>query len=247
MAHFDGKTAIVTGGASGIGQAIVRDLVRAGARVVIADLNGDAAEKLARELGKQTAAHKVDVADASAVKRMVAFAVSHFGALQLAVNNAGISGATDPLADFTLDAWHQVININLNGVFYGMKYEIPELLKAGGGAIVNMASVLGAVAWPGKCAYNTSKHALIGLTKSAALDYAKQGIRVNCVGPGLVSTGLAEAALSDEAWKAFEPYHPIGRFGRPEDVATLVTYLLSDQASFMTGGFHPVDGGYLAH
>ncbi|WP_448662136.1 SDR family NAD(P)-dependent oxidoreductase [Sphingomonas sp. CJ20] len=243
---FSGKVAIVTGGASGIGEAIVRDLAARGARVVIADFNLDGAEALATELGGDARAFKVDVGNPEQVKAMVDFTVEGFGRLDLAVNNAGIAGASAPIADVDPDDWRRVIDVNLNGVFYGMRYQIPAMLKNGGGSIVNMASILGAVGWAGSVAYVTAKHALVGMTKTAALDYAQQGIRVNAVGPGFIQTPLIESSMTDEARAGLIALHPIGRLGRPEEVAALTNFLLGDSASFLTGAYYPVDGGYLA-
>ncbi len=247
MSLFQGKVALVTGGASGIGAAVVRDLVAEGARVVIADFDEAGATKLADELGGDVALpFKADVADARAVEAMVGFAVARFGALHLAVNNAGIGAPATPLADIALDDWHRVIGVDLHSVFYGMKYQIPAILGSGGGAIVNMASILGAVGWAGSAAYVTSKHAILGMTKTAAMDYATQGIRINAVGPGFVSTPALEKTMTDDERAGLAQLHPLERLARPEEIAALTSFLLSDRASFMTGTYYPVDGGYLA-
>ena len=243
---FSGKIAIVTGGASGIGAAIVRDLAARGAKLVVADYNLDGAQDVAAEAGGGAKAFKVDTAVAEEVAAMVEFAVAEFGRLDLAVNNAGIGGGDSPIGEIALDDWHRVIDVNLHGVFYGLRYEIPAMLKSGGGAIVNMASILGAVGWRGSAGYVTAKHAIVGLTKTAALENATQGIRVNAVGPAFIATPLIENAMDDAARKALVGLHPIGRLGTAEEVAALTTFLLSDAASFMTGGYYPIDGGYLA-
>ncbi|WP_024868361.1 SDR family NAD(P)-dependent oxidoreductase [Pseudoxanthomonas suwonensis] len=244
MKTFEGQVAIVTGGASGIGEAVCRRLAREGARVVVADYDGKAAQALAGELG-DAMAFQLDVADAAAVERMVQATVERFGALHLAVNNAGIGGPAHPTADYPLDDWHRVIDVNLHGVMYSMKYELPAMLASGGGSIVNMASILGSVGWTGSIAYVAAKHALLGMTRTTAMEYATRSIRVNAVGPAFIDTPLLsglEPAVRDN----LVGLHPVGRLGTADEVAALTCFLLSKEASFITGSYHLVDGGYTA-
>lgn len=249
MNDFKGKVAIVTGAASGIGAAIARDLAKGGAKVIVADLDKAHADKVAGEIraaGGAAEGFAVNVAHAEEVERMVAFALETYGALHLAVNNAGIGGPIAPVADYPLDGWKSVIDINLNGVFFCVKYEIAAMLKSGGGAIVNMASILGSVGTPGSSAYVTAKHGLLGLTKATALEYAQQGIRVVAVGPGYIDTPLLSNNLDAATLGMLAGLHPVGRIGRSEEVSALTCFLLSDAASFITGSYHLVDGGYTA-
>jgi NAD(P)-dependent dehydrogenase (short-subunit alcohol dehydrogenase family) len=215
--------------------------------VAVADVEQTAADRVATALnhagGSAISVH-VDVADAASVERMVEAAVSTFGALHLAVNNAGIGGPQANIADYPLDGWHKVIDVNLNGVFYGMKYEIAAMLEAGGGAIVNMSSILGSVGWAGACAYVAAKHALVGLTRTAALEYAAQNIRVNAVGPAFIDTPLLSKNLDADTLGQLASLHPAARLGTPREVSALTCFLLSDAAGFVNGSFHLVDGGY---
>ncbi|QHI97432.1 glucose 1-dehydrogenase [Xylophilus rhododendri] len=247
MALFENRVAMVTGGASGIGEAVVKDLLAEGAKVVIADFDEAGAKRLADGYGADRAlAFKADVSDAAAVKACVDFAVAKFGGLHLAVNNAGIGAPSTPLADIAVEDWHRVLGVDLHGVFYGMKYQIPAMLASGGGAIVNMASILGAVGWAGSAAYVTSKHAVLGMTKTAALDYAGQAIRVNAVGPAFVDTPALGKTMTEQERSVLADMHAFKRLARPEEVAALTSFLLSDRASFMTGTYYPVDGAFLA-
>ena len=242
---FQGRIALVTGAASGIGEAVVRQLAARGTQVLAADIDGDAATAVAMSLGDRVMPLRVDVSDPDAVRHMVQAGVERFGALHLAVNNAGIGGASLQTADYPLEEWHRVLGVNLHGVFYAMKYEVPAILAAGGGAIVNMASILGSNGWAGSAAYVAAKHALVGMTKSAALEYSAQGLRVNAVGPGFIDTPLLQG-MDAQAYAGLVALHPAGRLGTADEVAELTCFLLSDKASFITGSYHLVDGGYSA-
>ena len=171
--------------------------------------------------------------------------MAEYGGLNLAVNNAGIGGASRDTADYPLEEWHRVLGVNLHGVFYSMKYEIAAMLAGGGGAIVNMASILGSNGWAGAAAYVAAKHALVGMTKSAALEYSARGLRINAVGPGFIDTPLLQS-MDERAHAGLVALHPAGRLGTAEEVAALTCFLLSDKASFITGSYHLVDGGYSA-
>ncbi|MEZ2128590.1 MULTISPECIES: SDR family NAD(P)-dependent oxidoreductase [unclassified Sinorhizobium] len=247
---FEGKIAVVTGGGSGIGAAICRQLAEEGAEVVVADLDSDAAQKIAAEIrahGGKARDFTVDVSDAKAVEKLFEFTVQNCGGLHLAVNNAGVDGIRKATADYPLDNWHKLINVNLNSVFYCMKHEIAAMLKQGGGAIVNMSSVLGSVGLPTTCAYTAAKHGVVGLTKVAAMEYARFGIRINTVGPGWIETPLLSEHSEIANTRRMMALQPMGRRGKPEEVAALVCFLLSEQASFITGSYHLVDGAYSAH
>jgi NAD(P)-dependent dehydrogenase (short-subunit alcohol dehydrogenase family) len=246
---FKGKVAIVTGAASGIGAAVAKTLARDGASVVLADLDLAGANAVAEQIvatGGKAIAIETNVADAIEVEAMVETAKRTYGGLHLAVNNAGIGGPSAPTGEYPLDGWHKVIDTNLHSVFYGMRYEIPAILASGGGAIVNMASILGTVGFVNAPAYVAAKHGVVGVTKVAAMEYAKQGIRINSIGPGFIDTPLLSKNLDDAALNFVRGLHPIGRLGTSDEVAALTSFLLSDEASFITGSYHLVDGGYVA-
>lgn len=250
MSDFEGKTAIVTGGGSGLGEAISKDLAKNGVNVVVVDINLDAATRVSNEItatGGTAVPFQGNTAVAEDSKKAVDFAVASYGALNYAVNNAGIGGANAPVGDIDVEDWDRVIAINLSGVLYGMRYQVPAILAAGAseGAIVNMASIHGAVAAPGNAAYTAAKHGVVGLTKNAAAEYGAQGLRVNAIGPGYIDTPLL-AAAPKEVLSGLEAKHPLGRLGQPEEIANVTTFLLSDKASFMTGSYVLVDGGYTA-
>lgn len=247
---FGGKVAIVTGAGSGIGAAVSKRLGGEGAEVIVADLNGDAARDVAAEIrsvGGKAHHFILDVADPQAVEQLVDHVVREFGGLNLAVNNAGIEGVRKPTSDYPLDDWHSVMNVNLNGVFYCMRHEIAAMLRQGGGAIVNISSILGSVGLPTACAYTAAKHGVVGLTKAAAIEYARIGIRINAVGPGWIETPLVSDRPTLMNSRRLEALQPMGRRGTPEEVAALICFLLSDQATFITGSYHLVDGAYTAH
>jgi len=244
------KVALVTGGSSGIGRAIALAWAREGAKVVLSDINAKAGEETVAQLRDKGCEALFVAADASKPadsQNLVERAVAKFGRLDVACNNAGIAGPAALTADYPLDGWQQVIDLNLSGVFYGMKYQIGAMLKTGGGSIVNIASVLGAVAFATAPAYVAAKHGVVGLTKAAALEYSAQGIRINSVGPAFISTAMTADLRNDSDINAMlVAQHPIGRLGRAEEVAELVAWLSSDRASFATGAYYPIDGGYLA-
>jgi NAD(P)-dependent dehydrogenase (short-subunit alcohol dehydrogenase family) len=246
---FKGKVAAVTGASSGIGKSVSELYAREGAAVVLSDINQELGEKTTEEIrqaGGEAIFVRADVSKPSDCENMVKAALDKYGRLDFACNNAGIGGDQNPTADYSIEAWEKAISVNLSGVFYCMKYEIPAMLKSGGGSIINMASILGRVGFAGAVGYVAAKHGVLGLTKNAAMEYAPHGIRVNVIGPGFISTPLIqELEENPEVNNMLISLHPIGRLGKPEEVAELVVWLSSEKASFVTGAYIPVDGGYL--
>jgi NAD(P)-dependent dehydrogenase (short-subunit alcohol dehydrogenase family) len=249
--RLDGKIALVTGGGSGIGQATALAFAREGAKVVVADVLVDGGEETVKRIksaGGDAAFSKTNVAEAAEVEAMVKHAVATYGHLDCAFNNAGIAGATARTAEYTQAQWDRVIAINLTGVWLCMKYEIEQMQKQGGGAIVNTASVAGLVGFRHGPAYVAAKHGVVGLTKTAALEYAKANIRVNAVCPGVIRTPMFEKGrqLDPRIETTMSAREPIGRLGKPEEIAEAVVWLCSDAASFVTGLPMAVDGGWVA-
>ncbi|MEO7081249.1 MAG: glucose 1-dehydrogenase [Flavobacteriales bacterium] len=245
------KIALVTGAGSGIGEAIALAFAGQGAKVVLTDVDQKAGERVMnqiKKLKKDAIFVKADVSVPADCERQVKEAVKAFGRLDIAVNNAGIGGPAAKVGEYPIEGWEKVIGINLSGVFYGMRYQIPAMLKnkKEGGSIINIASILAQVGFAMSCAYVAAKHGVVGLTQNAALEYGKQGVRVNAVGPGFIRTPLLDKNLDKDQIKSLVGLHPIGRLGTPQEVAELVLWLASDKSSFVTGSYYNIDGGYLA-
>ncbi len=251
MAEMDGKVALVTGAGAGIGRESALAFARAGAKVVVSDIVVEGGEETVRMIQSEGGTGtfvKCDVARDAEVQALIAKAVETYGRLDYAHNNAGIEGMAGPCVQCTEENWDKTIGINLKGIFLCCKYEIPEMLKNGGGAIVNTSSVAGLVGFGGIPAYTASKHGVAGLTKTIALDYATQNIRCNAVCPGVIHTAMIDRFTGGDpaAMQAMVATEPVGRLGEPSEVADAVVYLCSDKASFITGIAMPVDGAFVA-
>lgn len=245
--RLDNKVAIVTGGASGIGEGTVRRFIDEGARCVIADIQYDRAEELAKELGENAAAFRVDVADESQIEATVQFAVSKFDHLDIMFNNAGILGAVGPISEIDGDGWLRTIDVLLNSVFYGIKHASRVMIQQGSGSIINTASTAGVRAGLGPHAYTAAKHGVVGLSQSVATELGPYGVRVNVIAPGGTISGLTARLVTgdhenlEKASTIIGAHNPLRRAGRPEDIANAVLYLASDEASFTTGAVLVVD------
>lgn len=249
MASLKNKVALVSGAGSGIGRAIAITYAQEGAKVVVADINEEHAVetvKLITDTGGEAFAVKADSSKAEENKRLIDEVVQRYGRLDIACNNAGMGGPAKPTAEYEPEEWDRVIDLNLNGVFYACKYQLAQMEKNGGGSIVNIASIHGQVAAPNSPAYTASKHAVVGLTKNIAVEYAQKNIRCNAVGPGYIETPLLTANLNEEGLKAIAAKSAINRLGTVQEVADLVAFLSSDKSSFTTGAYIITDGGYTA-
>ncbi len=249
--ELTGKVIIVTGAATGIGKSAAECFAESGAKVVVSDIDvvrGNEVSNGIGDAGGDAIFVEADVADDSAVKNLVNRTVDHYGALDGAFNNAGIEGAMGATHECTMETWDRTMAINLKGVWQCMRHQIPAIIERGGGSIVNMSSVAGLIGFPGLPAYVASKHAVLGLTKTAALEYATQNIRVNAVCPGVIHTEMIDRITQKdpETEAGFIAYEPIGRMGTPEEIAEAAKWLLSDASSFVTGSCLPVDGGFVA-
>lgn len=250
MKQLKNKIAIITGGASGIGAATALLFADKGAKVIVSDMNEKSGNEIVARIksdGGEASFIKTDVSDPDDCSRLVIQTLKLYNRLDIAFNNAGIGGESNATGEMSIEGWNKVISVNLNSVFYCMKYEIQAMSKSGGGTIVNMASILGQVGFANAAGYVAAKHGVVGLTKTAAIEYSSKGIRVNAVGPGFIDTPLLDAAGMDENVKRqIAGLHPIGRLGKPEEVAELVLWLSSAQSSFVSGSYYPVDGAYLS-
>lgn len=247
--RFEGKVVLITGGSSGIGRATAIEFAREGATVVVTDIDEKKGNELVEEMLQVAAKCKFilqDVSDPSSHDSVVKSIIEEYGKLDVAFNNAGVAGKAAPLAEYSDEDWSKVVNINLNGVFYGMRVQLKQMLKQGYGAIVNNSSILGKVSFEGTPAYTAAKHAVIGLTRSAAVDYSKKGIRVNAVGPAFIKTPMLEENLGEEMMNSLASLHAVKRLGESKEVAKAVVFLASDDASFISGETLMVDGGYTA-
>lgn len=249
MGLLQDKVAIVTGAGSGIGRAVALSYAREGARVVVSDIDvegGNKTVEMIKEMKGEAIFFPSDSSTPEGNEALVNKALEAYGKLDIACNNAGIGGLAALTGDYTLEDWKKVIDINFNGVFYGCKYQLKAMEANGSGAIVNMASIHGLVAAPMSSAYTSSKHGIVGLTKNIGAEYGAKNIRCNAVGPAYIKTPLLDNNLTQEQLDFLVTKHPIGRLGEPEEVAEFVTFLSSNKASFMTGAYYVVDGGYTA-
>ena len=248
MKLLEGKVAIITGAGSGIGKAAAELFAKEGAKVVVSDINeanGKSAVDEIKKNGGEAFFIKADSSKPEDNEALIKQTVEKYGALDIAVNNAGIGGPLAMTGEYPIDGWQKVIGINLSGVFYGLRYQIPAMLEKGG-SIVNIASILGSAGTKLSPAYVAAKHGVLGLTKAAALEYADKNIRINSVGPGYIKTPLIMNSLDKNALDALVGLHPIGRLGESEEIAELILWLASPKSSFVTGSYYPADGGYLA-
>jgi NAD(P)-dependent dehydrogenase (short-subunit alcohol dehydrogenase family) len=248
MKLLENKVALVTGAASGIGKETALLFAKEGAKVVVSDIDSDDGRKVVEQIkknGGEASFFKTDVSKPEEQEALVDAVKEKYEALHIAFNNAGIVGPVGPVADIPIEEWDNVISVNLSAVFYGMHYQIPAIIESGGGNIVNTASIMGQVAAANQSGYNTAKHGVVGLTKSAALEYSDKKVRINAVGPGYIDTPLLDF-LDEQQKQHLVDLHPIGRLGKAEEIAEVVLWLASDKSSFVTGSYYPVDGGYLA-
>lgn len=250
MKILENKVAIVTGAGSGIGKAVALLYATEGAKVVLSDIDEKGGNETVYQIksqGGDAIFIKADTSNPDNQKSTVEMAVKKYGGLHIACNNAGIGGDLAPTGEYPIDGWDKIISVNLSGVFYGLRYQIPAMTNTGGGgSIVNMSSILGMVGSKNVPGYVAAKHGVVGLTKAAALDYADKQIRVNAVGPGYIDTPLLSNSLDEATIKSLAGLHPIGRLGTAEEVAELVLWLSSSKSSFVTGSFYTIDGGYTA-